>query len=292
MLTVQTTPPRSALRPFVRCYVQRNSDSDGVSTVEPVVARLEQTVEFQFGTPYQVRRDKEDELRQLKLHPNVRFFDIAPPLVVVGPHTYRTSTLTVIGKVDAFAIMLQPGGFKQLFGIPLCEFTDVGYDASAVLGSAGLALMERLGNVSTFAERVRIADEFLECTLKHADADDRLAGIANSMLSLDGPAKIADFASQTGLSLRQFERRFREYTGVTPKLFVRIARFQDALDRTTLIPSQSWTTIAHSVGYHDQMHMVRDFHEFAAASPSHAVTEISPQHIISVLKKGQRQATI
>jgi transcriptional regulator GlxA family with amidase domain len=79
---------------------------------------------------------------------------------------------------------------------------------------------------------------------------------------------------------------------VTPKLFVRIARFQDALDRTTLIPSQSWTTIAHSVGYHDQMHMVRDFHEFAAASPSHAVTEISPQHIISVLKKGQRQATI
>jgi len=61
-------------------------------------------------------------------------------------------------------------------------------------------LHHNFGNVCTFEERVRISDDLLECTLKHADADDRLAGIAKRMLSLDGPAKIADFASETGLA--------------------------------------------------------------------------------------------
>ena len=86
MLTVQTAPPESALRPFVRCYVQRNSDSDEVSTVEPVVARLEQTVEFQFGTPYEVRRDKEDELRSSGCIPTCASL-ILPLLLWLWDHT-------------------------------------------------------------------------------------------------------------------------------------------------------------------------------------------------------------
>jgi AraC-like DNA-binding protein len=33
-------------------------------------------------------------------------------------------------------------------------------------------------------------------------------------------------------------------------------------------PERTWTDIAHTVGYYDQMHMVRDFYHFSGESPS------------------------
>ena len=59
--------------------------------------------------------------------------------------------------------------------------------------------------------------------------------------------------------LRQFERSFERDVGVSPKSFARIARFQSALDAKLVSPQRTWLDIAHSFGYHDQMHMIHDF---------------------------------
>jgi quercetin dioxygenase-like cupin family protein len=50
-----------------------------------------------------------------------------------------------------------------------------------------------------------------------------------------------------------------EYTGVSPIVFTRIARFESALRLKGSSSLESWTAIAHMLGYHDQMHMTRDF---------------------------------
>jgi AraC-like DNA-binding protein len=33
-------------------------------------------------------------------------------------------------------------------------------------------------------------------------------------------------------------------------------------------PRRLWTDIAHDFGYHDQMHMVRDFEDFTGENPT------------------------
>jgi AraC-like DNA-binding protein len=43
------------------------------------------------------------------------------------------------------------------------------------------------------------------------------------------------------------------------------------------VPRRPWTEIAHALGYHDQMHMVRDFQHFAGESPSAFVRRFLPE---------------
>jgi AraC-like DNA-binding protein len=95
--------------------------------------------------------------------------------------------------------------------------------------------------------------------------------------------RVSDIAFQTGLSTRQFKRRFREYTGVAPIVFSRIARFQKALRLKRSPRFPSWIAIAHTLGYHDQMHTTRDFYGLAGDSPGRAIVQASPEHIMSAL---------
>jgi transcriptional regulator GlxA family with amidase domain len=74
-------------------------------------------------------------------------------------------------------------------------------------------------------------------------------------------------ADSAGLSLRQFERRFLQQVGMSPKLLARIARFEAALDCMARSQTQTWTEVAHRFGYYDQMHMVHEFAEFTGETP-------------------------
>jgi AraC-like DNA-binding protein len=278
-LAVRRASPSEGLRPFVHCYLQRDGRVDGVVAIEPVMARLEQAFEFHFGEPYEVRLYGSDDQ------------DACPPVVVVGPQTHRRARLIVRGTVSAFAVMLRPAGLHRLFGVPLDRFADCGTDAHSLLGRRVTELRERMGNTETFAQRIQLIEEFLYQRLLKRSRAERFAGSiaivlrraqarAGDTLARDS---VSDIAFQAGLSVRQFERRFREYTGVAPAVFSRIARFQEALRLKSSLRFQSWMTVAHTVGYYDQMHMTRDFRGLAGDSPNRAILQVSPEHIMSAL---------
>ena len=276
-LAVQRADPSGALRPFVHCYLQRDGYFKKLATVEPVMARLEQAFEFQFGDPYEVALYGSEGR------------DDCPPAIVVGPQTHRRARLILRGTISAFAVMLRPAGFHRLFRLPLHHFVDCGTDAQALLGPSVADLRERLGNAEAFAQRVRLMEEFLLHRL--GQQFDPFAGIVGLMLrraqgregDLWSRNKISDIALQTGWSIRQFERRFLEYTGVSPIVFTRIARFESALRLKGSSSLESWTAIAHRLGYHDQMHMTRDFHVLAGDSPGRSIMQVEPEHIMSAL---------
>ncbi|HTM92441.1 MAG TPA: helix-turn-helix domain-containing protein, partial [Flavisolibacter sp.] len=72
-------------------------------------------------------------------------------------------------------------------------------------------------------------------------------------------------ANNNFLSVRQFERKFKEFSGFSPKLFLRITRFNSLLNKTFL--SKSLTQIAYEFGYHDQSHFIHDFRKFSGHNP-------------------------
>jgi hypothetical protein len=41
-----------------------------------------------------------------------------------------------------------------------------------------------------------------------------------------------------------------------------------ALDTKRMAPDRSWMSVAHQLGYFDQMHMIRDFQTLAGNTPS------------------------
>jgi hypothetical protein len=134
--------------------------------------------------------------------------------------------VSVCGRIDNFTIHFQPSGFNRLFGIPMTELTDAAYDAYAVIGPEIPRLEHELGETPGFAERIQIIEERLIRMVRCDGTRDPVAIAANCLFANNGIDRVSAMATGSGLSPRQFERRFLEQVGVPPKLYARIVRFK------------------------------------------------------------------
>jgi AraC-like DNA-binding protein len=248
--------PVAALRHLIRYYYQVEAHLAGRTAVQPVPARSPQAIEFTFGAPYEVRRLDRGGTREAHF------------IAVIGSQTFRRVELLMHGNIDAFTIVLQPGGLSALFSVPAEELTNDDFEGEAVLGRGIGELLRRLCDVSSFTDRARVADAYLCAKRPALDSLSGIAKAATGVLSSSGCVRVSDLAHHAGLGLRQFERRFRYEIGIPPKLYARIVRFESALHRKAAAPLTRWTDIAHALGYHDQMHMVHDFNRLSGDAPT------------------------
>jgi AraC-like DNA-binding protein len=262
MHSIRLIRPAPQLRKYVRFYAQREVAIHDAVVVHPATARAAPLIEFVFGDRFEVVYCKHTRI------------EITPRVAIVGLQTHCRVHLRLQGTVQCFVIVFQPTGLHGLFAIPMHELTDRDYDAHSVLDAFVPSLEQRLGECRTFAERVRVADEFLWHRALDSRAWDPISAAASQILVSDGDVRIPALAHSTGLSMRQFERSFIQQVGVRPKLYARIVRFEAALDSKARSSTKSWTDVAHEFGYYDQMHMVHDFEDFTGETPSNALTHL------------------
>jgi AraC-like DNA-binding protein len=254
--------PAATLAPFVRGYIQLDVALPGHPIVLPIPARSAPVLEFTLGDPHHV------------LFTERARRETAHPCNIVGVQTYRRVELSMQGNVDSFVVLFQPGGLSALLGVPVDTLTNRHEDGRAVCGPWVDELRVRLGTSPSFAERVRHADH---CLLQRGPAPSAHRGVdaaAHALLARCGALRISQLVEQSGLSVRQFERRFAAHVGMSPKRYARVVRFEAALKRKKQAPGLRWTDVAHELGYHDQMHMVHDFARLAGATPSTVAPEL------------------
>jgi AraC-like DNA-binding protein len=240
--------------------------------VEPVHARLEPVLHFNLGNAVYIREGGSSLGRVY-------------PASVVGHQTRRRFDLLMFEGTEAFAVFFEPTGLAQLFRTPARYFMDRELEAGSVLGDSIYALRTRIGEAATFEDRVSIVEDFLLRQVAPSRGRNRVALAADHVFAARGVVRIPDLAQQIGLSQRQFERRFAAETGCSPKLYARVARFQTALDMKIAVPRRSWMEIAHTLYYHDQMHMVHDFRTLTGSSPDRFMAELGearPKAVVTV----------
>jgi len=252
----------------VRAYVQRRARLGSEALIEPVIARVGVMLEFEFGGAYDVLSYASDAP------------DSTYPVTIIGPQTHRRVRLVIRGDIESLVVLFQPAGFHRLFGAPTSPFALTGTEGHAALGAGVSRLHERLGNMPEFSERVEELDKFLSQRLDRSiELDSILRGLHR--LTVPGAvATVGGLARELGVSVRRLERKSLEYVGMPPKTLARISRFARAL-RLRRESALTWTDIAHTVSYHDHMHMIRDFREFAGGAPSSALQEIAADHLIN-----------
>ncbi len=266
MLTTQSAMPSTILRPFVQWYVQREAVPKAGEVIEPVLPRAGTMLIFQFAAIYDVREFATEQFRR------------SSAASVVGPIVARRVRLILHDQVQSLDVLFRPLGMYRLFGVPISPLAGAGADADAVFGPQVSTLHERLGNARTFAERVVLLDEYLLCRLGQSDP---LTPMTRALrLLVSGQCSVGAAAENAGISERQFERRSLEYAGASPKTLARISRFQRAIKQYRG-GNRSWLSIAHGAGYYDQMHLIREFHEFGGGAPTQVMKEISDEHLIS-----------
>jgi AraC-like DNA-binding protein len=260
MRLLMSSQARPQLRPYVRAYAQRVLEKDDSVVVQTVPAMVEQILNLEFGImPGIIHQGTE------------RLTDVA---LVGGIHSSFSGYLELYPGVESFAVFFQPAGWSLLFKAPLLELTNRLFDVTAIAGSSVRILWNRMGEASTFERRVQIVEEFLLDRVPGAAAHNKMTRIANHIFRSHGACKISSLAGECALGQRQFERDFERETGITPKTFARIARFQAALDAKLTSPRRTWLDIAHSFHYYDQMHMIHDFEKLGRAAPTEVIAQM------------------
>jgi AraC-like DNA-binding protein len=254
MHTLNSSAPCPALRPYVRAFAQRALDRSSTDVVQTMPASLEQVLQFEFG-----------ELSQIELDDGQRFTTYR--MEIVGSRAHLPGSIRLRAEVETFAIFLQPLGFWQLFGIPNRILANRHFHAGEVIGKDVEELWDKMAEAASFDERVALAEAMLLKRTSKVCANSLIMSSAQYLFRHKGAPRVANVARIAVLSVRQFERRFIDEMGVSPKLFAKVTRFQMALDARAKDGNASWLTLAHQFGYHDQMHMIKDFRGLTGLTP-------------------------
>jgi AraC-like DNA-binding protein len=190
-----------------------------------------------------------------------------PRAAVIGQPTVATLRQ---GGLDfaVYQIEFEPGALYRLTGLPLDALTDEWVDAESLFPPSFRHLVDRLAQHENPAELIAHAEAWLT-PLAQAPRKPLAAAdlVARQLLSVDNPGLDA-LALTHGLDVRQLRRQFAARTGVSPKLFGRVARFDRLVRLANLTPQARWLDLALDAGYHDHQHLARDFREFTLTSPS------------------------
>ena len=255
----QILQPHPALKPFVKEYMLVHFNFSGLAGERPsklLEARAEQS---------------------LILYPGSTFTKVNPALDkrLAIPHTIVQGQL-LTGWYHHYPedfkfvkIIFQPGGLFHLLGqVPSTYFTDAVTDAESVLGKEIHEMIQQLMNTEQYMEMIRVVDAYLFMKFQKLNLRIEPIDRINALLQhKNSTYSLAYLASQACLSYRQFERKFKERNGVSPKLFVRIARFNRAYTMKQENPEKDWLDVAIVCGYSDYQHMVKDFKQFTGITP-------------------------
>jgi AraC-like DNA-binding protein len=190
-----------------------------------------------------------------------------PPVVITGPKNKPVGLM--FGKEHLMVkVIFHPTGTYRLLGLTMKETVNNGLDATRFWGEDVNKILLQLRNAHSHENRIEIISAFIEARYDvQCRPEEPIDLVAIKMLDPMNIHSQSEWAEMACLSLRQFERNFMTRTGVTPKLFIRIVRFEYAMKIKNEHPQKSWSQIAEECGYTDSSHLLREFKEFAEFPP-------------------------
>ena len=166
---------------------------------------------------------------------------------------------------DYFGVRFLPGivpGFSKLRAEELAEkeinFTDSLSDAQD--------LVERIAGCASFTQRIVLLKATIAPHLMR-NISDITRYMIHTIQQSSGTVRIEALERLTGYSSRTLQRIFRQDTGLAPKTFCRLIRFQVAIGMIGANDGQSLSSLSLDLGYSDQSHFLREFKMLSNMTP-------------------------
>ena len=262
--TIERIIPRPALRPFVDLLWRYDGlvQSHDLERVLPT------------GTMQIIINLADDASRKYD-GDNPRRVETHNGAILSGPHG-RFFIIDTAEQSSVLGISFRPGGAAPFLGMPAGEVRDLHVSVEDLFGIGARHLREQLLGADG-SQQFQILENWLV-----AQADGRLTqhpAIAYALTEFSGvphTRSVSDVTDRIGLSPRRFIELFDAEVGLTPKLFCRIKRFQQAIRIAHKAEVIDWADLAAMAGYYDQPHMIRDFQEFSGLNPSAYLKQRGP----------------
>lgn len=191
-----------------------------------------------------------------------------PGIFLYGQAT-RHAEIRIAGKFSTIGIYFYPNALKSIFGFNAEILTNTCLNLDEMALKQGYYLAEQLAGTTAPADRIGIISAYLLFLIRKNShrTDEAMQYALFSILQTKGSIPLKELHEKLQLSERSFERKFKQYIGISPKLFSRISRFQASLDQLRNNTYDKLSDIAFGNDYADQSHFIRSFKEFAGCSP-------------------------
>ncbi|NAX21639.1 AraC family transcriptional regulator [Vibrio sp. V39_P1S14PM300] len=123
-------------------------------------------------------------------------------------------------------------------------------------------LYEQMRHCQGHNGRLRVLYQYAQQHFVH-DGDERKQVVRLVQHAHSNPSAPAT------VGLRQIERHFQTWMGMTPKYYQRLIRVKQALEQLKHSPSTPLADLAADLGFADQAHMTREFRALANITPKH-----------------------
>lgn len=188
-------------------------------------------------------------------------------VVIIGQSTNYYDVFQT-GKTGFVAVLFKPHAVKLFFDIKLSEITNEIVDLSLFNTEIG-NILEKITLSNTISSKIQVIESFLLSRFndKMLYNYKRLSNCFEHINIATANLKISDLANISCLSDKQFYRIFTEFTGISPKDFIKIIRVQNALSLMLQGKSKNLFEIAFQCGYFDQSHFIKDFKALTGFTP-------------------------
>lgn len=181
--------------------------------------------------------------------------------------TTKYAEIALTGKFQTVGVYFHPHALSSVFGLQAASFTDSCLGIYELSGKKELS--QKLSQSQSSEESIKLLSAFLYAYINRNSKNNLPMQFALSeIIRNDGNVSLIDLRSKLQLSERSFERKFKDFTGISPKLFTRISRFQVSLKQLQVKGYDKLSDIAFENNYADQSHFIRAFNEFAGFSPN------------------------
>jgi len=263
-MTYHEFKPGKPLQPYVKCYYVYESATNAAfeDTVFPCGSM---EIVFNLGTG--------------NWHTDTGDAFITTPAIELWGQLTNPLAVRSTGRNTMLGVRFFPHAAASILNDKVSLFNDQVVDFSDVSGRAINTLHTQLLETISWNKRIALVEAFLLQQLSQATKRlNKVAVLNNLMYELRQQElfeTMSTIASRYGITARYMQQLFVQYTGLTPKLYAQINRFQNSL-QLVRAGSTSLTSIAYECGYSDQSHFIREFKAFTGITPSGYSIENSP----------------
>ena len=245
--------PPIELAPWIKLFWVFESRSNDLAP-ETIVADGCPELIIHFGSPF-TEVDRAGHL--LKQAAAVACGQLTRPLVL-----YSSLDAGMIG------IRFHPGGMAPFLSAPMQSLTDVRVPAEDLFVDVN-QLVEEIAESSNDSQRIMACKKFLIRSIDLNRESLHVRHALEKIMLTKGSISVEALATLLGRSRRSLELAFQREVGTSPKMFCRITRFRHVFDAVSYTDSSvNWVRTALDSGFFDQSHLIRDFRQFADASPT------------------------
>lgn len=182
----------------------------------------------------------------------------------------RTEPISIhSGKDSAMLIVAFKRGMAYpFFPFPMNEIVDCVVDADLIWGSDFADLREQIAANKDSDEKFQIVEDFLNREfIAKLVLNPCVEYALRQIIHQPDQISLSKLSDKIGYSQKHFIKLFKNQVGITPKSYLKIMRFQKAINEIEKFSKADWTLISNDCGFYDQAHFINDFKLFAGFTP-------------------------